>query len=111
MKKQILVHWIKARGQESQHVVSICTGALLLGVAGLLDGQRVTTHWAALDELAQTCPTAKVIRDERVVDSGRVITAAGVSAGIDLALYLVARCLGEDTARRTAQRMEYPSPY
>jgi len=106
-----LIEWIKSRAQECQHVVSVCTGALLLGATGLLAGQRVTTHWAAQDELARICPEATIMRDERFVDSGHVITAAGVAAGIDMALYLAARYLGEGTARRTARRMEYPYPY
>jgi len=108
MHNQRLIEWIITRAQQSLQVASVCTGALLLGKARLLAGHRVTTHWAALDELARICPEAIVIRGKRVVESGRIITAAGVCAGIDLALYLVSLYLGEEIGRLTAERMEYP---
>ena len=87
---------------------SVCTGALLLGAAGLLDGLRATTHWAAYDALSALGATPT---EDRVVDEGRIITAAGVSAGIDLALTLVARMAGPETAQAIQLGIEYdPQP-
>lgn len=107
MHNQTIVDWITNKAQECRQVASVCTGALLLGKAGLLAGRQVTTHWAALDELAKLCPDSIVLREYRVVDSGEVVTSAGVSAGIDLALYLTARYCGEETRQRVARQMEY----
>lgn len=83
---------------------SVCTGALLLGAAGFLAGTAATTHWSALDELRRY--TAKV-RTERVVDTGNIITAGGVTAGIDLGLHLVERLAGRDARIRVAHQMDY----
>ncbi len=88
----------------------MCTGAILLEAAGQLDGRKATTHWAALDELGQRADV-EVVRGERYVIDGNVATAAGVSAGIDLSLWLVGELLGEETGRVTSLFMEYdPEP-
>jgi transcriptional regulator GlxA family with amidase domain len=103
-----LVAWIRAAGASATWTTSVCTGALLLGAAGLLDGLRATTHWAYLDDLARfgAEPTS-----ERVVEQGRVITSAGVSSGIDMALTLAARIAGDDVAQAIQLRIEYdPEP-
>jgi transcriptional regulator GlxA family with amidase domain len=94
----------------NRRVASVCTGALLLGKAGLLKGRQATTHWSALEELAQLCPETIVVGGKRVVDSGSILTAAGVSAGIDLALYLVGGYLNGEISRFVAERMEYVLP-
>jgi len=105
-----LVGWLRDRGTEASWVTSVCTGALVLEAAGFLDGRRATTHWAALDELGHRS-SVDVVRGERWVVDGNVVTAAGVSAGIDMALWLVGELLGEDTGRATALFMEYdPAP-
>lgn len=92
-------------------VTSVCTGALVLADAGLLDGLAATTHWASLDHLARAGRDIDVRPDERFVDTGRVITAAGVSAGIDMALHLVARLGSADRARQVRRRIQYdPQP-
>jgi len=88
-------------------VLSVCTGALLLGAAGLLDGLTATTHHAALDELLAVAPNCRVVSGQRFVDNGQIITAAGITAGIDTALYIVQRLLGAAVARETANHMEY----
>jgi len=85
-------------------VASVCTGGMLLAAAGLLDGRPAVTHASALDDLRET---DAVVREERVVDDGRVVTAGGVTAGIDLALHLVAREFGEETATQVATTLEY----
>ena len=89
-------------------LLSVCTGALLLGDLRLLDGLKCTTHWQFLDKLKEIAPEAEVVGDSvRYVDSGRVITSAGVSAGIDMSLHVVERLLGKDVAQETAKQMEY----
>ncbi len=110
MDNAALVAWIARRAAGVELVASICTGALLLARAGLLDGLTVTTHWASLDLLRETAPRARVVDDQHVVDNGRIVTSAGISAGIDMALRLVARACGERVARETARHMEYPYP-
>jgi transcriptional regulator GlxA family with amidase domain len=105
-----LVHWLRQRCEQATWITSVCTGALLLEAAGQLDGRKATTHWAALDELGQRADVS-VVRGERYVIDGNVATAAGVSAGIDLSLWLVGEMLGEETGQTTALFMEYdPDP-
>ena len=110
LSNERLLDWISARAAEAGTLASVCTGAMLLGEAGLLDGRRATTHWRSLDWMQQTFPRVAVERDLHVVDEGNLITSAGISAGIDLALNLVTRYCGEDIARATARHMEYPFP-
>jgi transcriptional regulator GlxA family with amidase domain len=99
--------WIAKSARLAEVVLSVCTGALLLANAGLLDGLSATTHHGALDLLEQVAPRATVERDRRVIDNGKIIVAAGVSAGIDAALHVVAKLHGEDRAHETARYMEY----
>ncbi len=105
-----LLEWIRAQEPECELVLSVCTGALLLAKAGLLDGLSATTHHGALDLLREVAPRTTVEAARRVVDNGTLITSAGVAAGIDMSLYVVARLLGEDVAQETAHYMEYPWP-
>jgi len=105
-----LVDWIAKRGKEVETLTSVCTGAMLLGQAALLEGLRATTHWRALDWMRETFPTVTVESSLHVVEDGRVITSAGISAGIDMALRVVARYHGEAVGRATARHMEYPFP-
>jgi len=108
MNNKPLIDWIRRTAQTAELVLSVCTGALLLGKAGLLDGLDATTHHGALDLLRQTVPTATVHEQRRFVDNGRIITSAGIAAGIDMSLHVVARKFGTDTATATARHMEYP---
>jgi transcriptional regulator GlxA family with amidase domain len=104
------VDFVRSRGQASEYVTSVCTGAFLLHDAGLLNGRRAVTHWGAMNEL-RTREGVIVVEGERWVQDGNVITAAGVSAGIDMALYLVSLLKDVETARRVQQFMEYfPKP-
>jgi transcriptional regulator GlxA family with amidase domain len=105
-----LIAWIVERGRQVTTLTSFCTGSLLLGKAGLLDGKRGTTHWRVLDEMRRLFPTVNVIDDQHVVKDGDVITSAGISAGIDMALRVVAHHHGEAVARTTVKHMEYPFP-
>lgn len=103
-----IVDWIKAAHEHTTWTTSVCTGALLLGAAGLLDGLRATTHWLSYDELA-AC--GAVPTEERVVIEGKIVTAAGVSAGIDMALTLIGRQWGDDLAKCLQLGIEYdPQP-
>ena len=102
-----LVSWVKERSGQTEIMMSVCNGALLYGNAGLLEGLEVTTHKSALQHLAMLEPTAKVFSNRRYVDNGHVVTSAGISAGIDGALHLVARLHGDDTAWNVARHMEY----
>jgi transcriptional regulator GlxA family with amidase domain len=98
--------WIRSRARECQQLTSVCTGALLLAKAGLLDGKRATTHWAALDLLGEVGPRVTVDRERRVVDDG-VITSAGVASGMDMAFYVVEQRFGKAVADETAHYIEY----
>ena len=99
--------WIEATNQSTELTLSVCTGSLLLGKAGLLDGLDATTHHECLDMLRDCAPHANVVSDRRYIDNGKIVTAAGVSAGIDAALYVVARLLGKPAAVETAENMAY----
>jgi transcriptional regulator GlxA family with amidase domain len=103
-----LIDWIKARSQGAELVLSVCTRALLLAKAGLLDGVEATTHHGATDLLREVAPKTIIPAARRFVDNGRVICSAGIAAGIDMSLYVVARLLGGEVADKTAWQMEYP---
>jgi transcriptional regulator GlxA family with amidase domain len=102
-----VVEWIREREPSIEIVTSVCTGSYLLGKAGILSGQRATSHWGAIEWLRQKFPDVEFVDDQRVIDAGHVITAAGVSAGIDMALHLVERICGKDEAEKVARYMEY----
>ncbi len=102
--------WISKQARHVETLTSVCTGSMLLGKAGLLSGRRATTHWRSLDWMREEFPDVEVVRDEHVVEDGNVITSAGISAGIDMALHIVKRYFGEPIARATARHMEYPYP-
>jgi transcriptional regulator GlxA family with amidase domain len=98
-----LVGWLRAASKRSRRVCSVCTGAFVLGAAGLLDGHRATTHWASCDLLAERYPDVAVEPDQIYVRDGDVWTSAGVTAGMDLALALVEDDLGRATALEVAR--------
>jgi transcriptional regulator GlxA family with amidase domain len=102
-----LIAWIAERGKKVETLTSVCTGSMLLGKAGLLDGRHATTHWRALPWMRESFPTVTVEEKLHVVEDGHVLTSAGISAGIDMALRVVARYHGDAVARNTARNMEY----
>jgi len=102
-----VVRWIKSREGRTEYFFSVCTGAFALGKAGLLDGQTATTFHLSLDNLRTSFPKAKVLDNARFVDNGRVITTAGISAGIDGALHMVEKLRGREAAEQAAAYMEY----
>ncbi len=108
MRDEAILDWIRTAHEASRWTTSVCTGSLLLGAAGVLEGLEATTHWLELETLRDlgARPT-----ERRVVEQGKVITAAGVSSGIDMALVLAARIAGEDTAQAIQLMIEYdPEP-
>jgi transcriptional regulator GlxA family with amidase domain len=102
-----VIDWIKRRAETAELLLSVCTGALLLAKAGLLDGLAATTHHVAIDLLRQLAPTATVHENRRFIDNGRIVTSAGISAGMDMSLHVVAKLLGDQAAQKTARQMEY----
>jgi transcriptional regulator GlxA family with amidase domain len=99
--------WVKSVGASADQVLTVCTGAFIAGKAGLLDGAEATTWYNAVPRLATDFPKTRVIPGRRFIDSGKIVTTAGVSAGIDGSLHVVARLLGRYVADRTAEYMEY----
>lgn len=107
MRNPVVLEWVAARSRTSEYTLSVCTGSLVLGSAGVLDGRHATTHHMAFPELRAAAPNATIHQDVRIVDNGTLLCSAGVSAGIDMSLHLVARLHGDDIARETARYMEY----
>jgi transcriptional regulator GlxA family with amidase domain len=103
-----LLEWISQRAASAELVLSVCTGALLLAKAGLLAGLSATTHHGAIGLLREVATGHTVRDDVRYVDNGRVITSAGVAAGIDMSFHVVDRLLGRETAIAAAKYIEYP---
>ena len=105
-----MIDFVREAGANAQYVTSVCTGAFILHRAGFLSGRRATTHWGAIGQLREL-GDVEVVDDERFVQDGNVITAAGVSAGIDMALYLASRLTDRQTAQNVQKLMEYyPQP-
>lgn len=103
--------WLRDQAAGHQITTSVCTGSLVLAAAGLLHGRPATTHWASLDQLTAIDPTIDVRPGDRWVDDGDVVTSSGVSAGIDMALHLVARLAGGQRARDVRRLIQYdPAP-
>jgi len=103
--------WTRACSARARLVASVCTGSLVLAAAGLLRGRPAATHWSAFDLLLELDPTIEARRDDRFVDDGDIVTAAGVSAGIDMALHLVARLHSVERAREVRRYIQYdPDP-
>jgi len=99
--------WVARTSAAAQLTASVCTGAFLLAKAGLLEGRTATTHWEDVDDLQTSYPGLRAVKDCRWVDDGDVVTAAGIAAGIDMALHLVQRLGGRDLAAATARYMQY----
>jgi len=110
-KNPALLAWIAQIAAKAEWVTSVCTGSLLLTTAGPARGKRVTTHWAFVETLRGLGLAGEVVADARYVRDGNIVTAAGVSAGIDMALWLVLELFGAEFARGVKHQMEYdPAP-
>jgi transcriptional regulator GlxA family with amidase domain len=110
LQQASVLEWIRWKARDAELVMSVCTGSVVLGKAGVLDGLGATTHHECFGLLREAAPAAVVVEHQRFVDNGRVLTAAGVSAGIDCSLHVVARQFGAETAANTARYMEYRRP-
>ena len=107
----VLTEWLAKIAPRCEWVTSVCTGSLLLHGAGLLGGRRITTHWGFIEDFRKRAPGLEILERARYVRDGNVVTAAGVSAGIDMSLWLVGQIWGVAHARATQRFMEYdPAP-
>ena len=102
-----VAQWIERTAARAKLTASVCTGSFLLAQAGLLEGKSVTTHWEDLDDLKTMFPSLDVIDHQRWVDEGSIVTSAGISAGIDMSLHLVARLCSRQLALDTARQMDF----
>lgn len=107
MHNSKVIQWIKNQSKSAEITASVCTGAFLLAQADLLHNKSATTHWDDIDDLQSMFPSIQVQRGVRWVDGGRVVTSAGISAGISMSLHLVSRLEGRELALQTARRMEF----
>ena len=107
LKRERIIDWIARTASTSQLTASVCTGAFLLGQAGLLNGKKATTHWEDIDDLRSMFPEIDVQAEVRWVDIGPIVTSAGISAGIDMSLHLVSRLESQELAIKTARQMEF----
>lgn len=102
-----VIKWVQDTSANAEYVMSVCNGAFFLGKAGLLDGLTATTFYGLIDQLKVLAPKANVVRDQRFVDNGKIITTAGLSSGIDGALHLIERIVGRGRAQEVALNLEY----
>lgn len=107
MNNPVVLEWVKKQATQLELLLSVCTGALILGQAGLLNGLKATTHFMALDSLRAISAEIEVVEKVRYVDNGTVILSAGVSAGIDMSYYVVSRLLGSEIATEAARYAQY----
>ncbi|MGI9553475.1 MAG: DJ-1/PfpI family protein [Thermodesulfobacteriota bacterium] len=102
-----VISWIKEISIKCELVLSVCTGALVLAKAGLLEGLNVTTHHQATGELEKIVTNTNIVHGERFIDNGKVVTSAGISAGIDMSFHIIDRLFGEQISKKTMEYMEY----
>lgn len=107
MHNPVLLDWAKAQFPRLELLLSVCTGSLVLAKAGLLEGLSATAHYGATDELRALAPTTIVCPTDRYVDNGKIVTSAGISAGIDMSLYIVSRLSGAERAAETTRYIQY----
>ena len=107
LENPAVIRWLQENAKGAELVLSVCNGAFFLAKAGLLDGLEATTFAGLIDELREAAPKARVVTDKRFVDNGKIITAAGLSSGIDGALHVIERLCGKGTAQVAAVSLEY----
>jgi transcriptional regulator GlxA family with amidase domain len=107
MNNPVMLQWIEQHFDKAELVLSVCTGALILAKAGLLENLEATTHFLAIEALKAVAPTTKVSPEKRWVDNGKIILSAGVSAGIDMSFYVLEKLQGQDVAIEAARYMQY----
>lgn len=107
IKNPIMIEWIKSQQNQVEILASVCTGALLLAEAGILDNKKATTHWMDYARLEREYPEVEVIRGVKFVDLGHILTSGGISAGINMSFHIIKRLFGAEVAKDLAKRMEY----
>ena len=107
MEKPQVLDWARRVNTNTSITAAVCTGAFILGKAGILDGLNATTHWEDIPDLKKLLPGSNILENVRWVDEGRIVTSAGISAGIDMSLHLVSKLEDEELALMTARQMEY----
>ncbi|MED0875891.1 DJ-1/PfpI family protein [Bacillus mobilis] len=107
VKNETIINWVRQQMKEVKLMSSVCTGALLLARAGLLEGLKATTHWASIQTFKKDFPNVEVMENVKFVDEGYIITSAGISAGINMSFHIVKNLLGVEIAEETAKSMEY----
>lgn len=107
LNKPAVLEWITRTAAKAHLTASVCTGVFLLAAAGVATHQQVTTHWEDIVDLKNSFPALHVIEQQRWVEDGKLITSGGISAGIDMSLYLVSKLASDELAERTALQMEY----
>ncbi|PEJ43888.1 AraC family transcriptional regulator [Bacillus wiedmannii] len=107
VQNDIIINWVRQQMKEVKLMTSVCTGALLLAKAGLLEGLKATTHWASIQTFKKDFPNVEVMENVKFVDEGHIITSAGISAGINMSFHIVKNLLGVEIAEETARSMEY----
>lgn len=107
MNNKSILEWVKINYPSLELLLTVCTGALIVGRCNLLDGMDVTTHHLSLELLKEIAPKANIVSHKRYVDNGKIILSGGISAGIDMSLYVVKKLLGEEVKSKTVKVMEY----
>lgn len=107
MNNRVLLEWIKEKFTSLEFLLSVCTGAFIVGKTGLLDGMEATTHHYSYDEFERTFPHIKLMKNTKYVDNGKIITSAGVSSGINMSLYVVGKLFSEELKQKTADHIEF----
>jgi transcriptional regulator GlxA family with amidase domain len=107
IKNKKVINWIKVQKEKVKILASVCTGAFLLAESGILDNKKATTHWMDISRLENEYPKINVIKDTRFVDESDIITAGGISSGINMSLHIIKKLFGLQVAEMTAKRMEY----
>ncbi|CAM4350014.1 AraC family transcriptional regulator [Bacillus wiedmannii] len=107
VQNDIIINWVRQQMKEVKLMTSVCTGALLLAKAGLLEGLKATTHWASIQTFKKDFPNVEVMENVKFVDEGHIITSAGISTGINMSFHIVKNLLGVEIAEETAKSMEY----
>lgn len=108
LKKPHILDWVREQSEKVELLLSVCTGSLILAKAGLLNGLEVTSHHGNLDDLERLTEGSTIISDKRYVDTGKIIMSGGVSAGIDMSLYVIRKLYGDEILAKTLSEMEYP---
>lgn len=107
MNNPLITNWIKNEFDKLELLLTVCTGAFIAGKSGVLNVNQATTHHCSYDEFERTFPDIELIRNVKYVDSGKIIIAGGISAGINAALYIVDKLIGPGHGKKTAEHMEY----